>query len=492
MNNFIQLLKNNKALSWVLGFQTFRLILLPFMGLMPQDAYYYLYGQNLSLSYFDHPGMIGYALRLFSELFGQSVFIIKFTDFVITSLTLFSFYKLADLFLSKQKIERAIILVTSTIFISILSFNSTPDVPLLLFWTLSLLFLYKAIFLQKKWNWVLAGIAMGLSFNSKYTAILLQFGLIAFVLFSNKYRKLIISPWLWFCLVISVAITFPVWWWNYQNEFASFAFQSSERTSSITKFVFNPGFFFGAIGHQLVLVLPIVFLSFIIFTFKYIKRFFTKFKLPSNKTLFLLAFFIPTFVGFMVLTPIYWVKLNWLMPSYISGIILASLFISKKQLKIHLIFSIFFHLVLSLEILFYIFPIKSDDTWIGWKELSEQTTTIKNKHDIDFIFSDDNYKTSACLNFYLNEKVYAQNIIGKPALHFDFLGDDLSALKGKSALFIDSDKRFKNNSKKGKHPSTLNRYFSTVEELDPIIITLKNREVRKFWVYYCSNYQPEK
>jgi hypothetical protein len=47
------------------------------MGLMPQDAYYYLYGQNLSLSYFDHPGMIGYILRIFTDVFGQSIFVVK-------------------------------------------------------------------------------------------------------------------------------------------------------------------------------------------------------------------------------------------------------------------------------------------------------------------------------------------------------------------------------------------------------------------------------
>ena len=175
MNKLSSIIQKNKAISWVLGFQLFRFMLLPFMGLMPQDAYYYLYGQNLSLSYFDHPGMIGYVLRLFSEIFGQSVFVIKFTDFVITSLTMFSFYKLASYFLSKEKLQRALVLLVSTIFISILSFNSTPDVPLLLFWTLSLICLYKAIFEEKKWFWILGGIAMGLAFNSKYTAFQIIF-----------------------------------------------------------------------------------------------------------------------------------------------------------------------------------------------------------------------------------------------------------------------------------------------------------------------------
>ncbi|MBT7816808.1 MAG: glycosyltransferase family 39 protein [Polaribacter sp.] len=492
MNKFLSFIKKNKAISWVLGFQLFRLILLPFMGLMPQDAYYYLYGQNLSLSYFDHPGMIGYLLRIFTEIFGQSIFTIKFTDFIITTLTILSFYKLASYFLSKQKLARAIVLFASTIFVSILSFNSTPDVPLLLFWTLSLICLYKAIFEEKKWFWILGGIAMGLAFNSKYTALLLQIGLIAFLVFSNKYRKLFLSPWFWISLLLSVAVTFPVWYWNCQNEFASFAFQSSERTSSISEFKISPKNFFGAIGHQMFLLLPVLFLIFITFTYKYVKRALIKFKIPQAKTLFLLAFFIPTFVGFFSLTPIYWVKLNWMMPSYIAGIILAGMFINKKLLKTQIIFSIVFHILVSAQILFYLVPIKSDDTWVGWKELASEIETLPEKKINTFVFSNDNYKTSACLNFFMDEKVYAQNIIGLPALHFDYLGDNLASLNNKNAIFIDSDKRFKNDKLKGTQNPILNKYFDKVIELAPIIIKINNKESRKFWVFYCTNYQYKK
>ena len=476
----------------VLGFQLFRLILLPHMGLMPQDAYYYLYGQHLSLSYFDHPGMIGYVLRAFTDLFGQAIFVIKFADFIITSLTIISFYKLASYFLSKQKLQRAFILLTSTIFISILSFNSTPDVPLLLFWTLSLSYLYKAIFEEKNKYWILGGIAMGLAFNSKYTALFLQIGLIGFLIFSNKYRKLILSPWVWTSIILSVIVTFPVWYWNYQNEFASFVFQSSERTNSISEFKISPKNFFGAIGHQMFLLLPILFLIISVFTFKYVKRMLLKCKIPQAKTLFLLAFFIPTFVGFFSLTPIYWVKLNWMMPSYITGIILAGMFINRKLLKAQIIISIVFHVLASFQILFYVVPIKSDDTWVGWKELALETEKLQKKYPNTFVFSNDNYKTSACLNFFMKDKIYAQNIIDLPALHFDYLNDNLSSLESKNALFIDSDKRFKNNNKKGNQHPLLKKYFEKVLELEPIIITINDRKVRKFWVFYCSNYRPKK
>jgi hypothetical protein len=77
-------------------------------------------------------------------------------------------------------------------------------------------------------------------------------------------------------------------------------------------------------------------------------------------------------------------------------------------------------------------------------------------------------------------------------LHFDYLGDDLSTLKGKNALFIDSDKRFKDSKRLGEIHPLLHSYFKKVAELQPIIIKINNRQSRKFWVFYCTDYQPKK
>ena len=92
----------------------------------------------------------------------------------------------------------------------------------------------------------------------------------------------------------------------------------------------------------------------------------------------------------------------------------------------------------------------------------------------------------------MDDKVYAQNIIGLHALHFDYLGDDLSTLNFKNGLFIDSDKRFKNKEQKKKYHPLLNSYFDNVTELEPIIIKVNGKESRKFWVFYCTNYHEKK
>ncbi len=492
MNFISNFYKHHPFISILLAFQLFRFLLLPFFGMMPQDAYYNFYGEHLALSYFDHPGMIGYLLRLFTTVFGKHVFVIKLADFTVTSLTLFAFYKLAGLFLSKQKQNLAIALFGSTFLVSILSTISTPDVPLLLFWTLSLIALYHAVFRQQKLYWLLAGLLMGLTFDSKYTAVLLQVGLILFLIFSNQYRKLLLSGWLWLCLLISVLVTFPVFYWNYQHQFASFLFQSANRTGDIAKFQLKPKLFLGTIGTQLFLLLPAAFFGLVALTFKTIKKVLLKWKLPNDPILFLLCFFLPAFLGFFLISLFYWVKINWMMPSYITGFIFLAIFISQKATKINLWIAAVLHLAFAVEVIFYPVQIKSDDTWFGWKQLANRVEILQKNYSNTFIFSADGYKTSAELSFFLHQKIYAQNILGQPALQFDYVGDNLLLLTGKNALFIDSDPGFKNLEKNGTIPPELKTYFRNMQELEPIIIKNGNTDARKFWVYYCVGYQPRK
>ena len=489
MNQLNQFYKQHPFLTILLAFQLFRLLLLPFFGMMPQDAYYDFYGEHLAWSYFDHPGMIGYLLRLFTTVFGKHVFVIKLADFTVTSFTLFAFYQLAGCFLSKQKQNLALVLIGSTFLVSILSTISTPDVPLLLFWTLSLIALYHAVFRQQKWYWLLAGFLMGLAFDSKYTAVLLQIGLILFLIFSNQYRKLLLSGWLWLCLLISVLVTFPVFYWNYQHHFASFLFQSTNRTGDIAKFQLKPKLFLGTIGTQLFLLLPVAFFGLVALTFKTIKKVLVKWKLPTDPILFLLCFFLPAFLGFFLIGLFYWVKINWMMPSYITGFIFLAIYVSRKSTRINVWIAAVLHLAFAVEVIFYPVPIKSDDTWFGWQQLANRLEILQKTYPNTFIFSADGYKTSAELSFFLPRKIYAQNILHQPALQFDYVGDNVLLLAGKNALFVDSDPGFKNADKHGTIPTELKFYFDKVQELEPIIIKNGNANARKFWVYYCVGYR---
>jgi len=252
-----------------------------------------------------------------------------------------------------------------------------------------------------------------------------------------------------------------------------------------------PKYFFGLLGTQILLLSPVLFIVLFRTSIKYIfhalKR---KFNIDQS-ILFLLCFFLPMFLGFFAISLIYWVKLNWIMPAYISGIIFIAYFIKEKAIKATLIFSFIVHLVLIIEVLFYPVNVQSNDTWYGWGQLATQVREIKAAYPNSFIFSDNDYKTSAELIFHLDEKVYAGNILGKPAKQFDYIGDDLSLLAGKNALYINAKPRFKNELKKNVLPERLRPYFEEVTELEPILIKKGGKTVRKFLVYFCRNYHPE-
>jgi len=473
----------------VLTVYALRFILSLLMGLMPQDAYYYFYSEHLALSYFDHPPMVAYMLKFFSLFLGKSVWAVKLTDFIVTLISFSAFYYLSSFFLSKERNLKTLFFYATTFLLTIISINTTPDVPLILFWTFSLIAVYKAVYENKLFFWILSGVLMGLAFDSKYTALFLPFGLILFLVLSKEHRHFLFSKELLLSVLFFLITVSPVFIWNYQNNWISFSFQSSERAGSISNFNLEPVLFLGNLGTQMLILLPVLFIGMVVILNKYVKKMFKKGILKNDKDLFLISFSVPIILFFFGVSLFYWVKLNWIMPGYIAVIILVSRYISIKWLKVQIVISLIFHLVFLIEVIFYPVPIKSDDTWYGWEELSAEVQTIQRSIPDSFIFSNDGYKTSALLDFFLDEKIYAGNVLGEFALQFSVVYPDLSNLKGKNALFLDSDKRIKNLEKSKKTPAKLNDYFEKVEQLDPIIIkNNRGKAMRKFYVYRCENY----
>jgi len=459
------------------------------MGLMPQDAYYFFYSEHLDLSYFDHPSGIAWVLWLFTTLLGKKVFVVKLAVTIVTFCTEAAFIMLATRFMNFKGVVQATILLFSTVLISILSLVATPDVPLLLFWTLSILALYPAIFQNKKGYWLLAGVLMGLAFNSKYTAVFLPAGLLLYLVVSPVHRKLLFTGWPYFCLLLFAIMTLPVIIWNYNHDFASIKFQSVNRAEEAGNDYFNITNILGVIGHQAFLLVPILFFALFGMLRSMYKKYMLKLSTIPAQQLFLFSFFAPVFLGFLFIAFFYWVKINWMMPAYITGILLASMYIKPKWVPYQLIGSLVIHLVMAIEIIFYPFEVKSDDTWMGWDQLADQVKEISKSHPDYFIFSADDYKTSAVLNFYFDEMVYSKNIIGQPALQFDYVNTDLQTLQGKNALFIDSHPDL---SPCGNYPPELNRYFAQVTSLPPILVKKGGKLVRAFCVYACMQYKPPK
>jgi hypothetical protein len=369
--------------------------------------------------------------------------------------------------------------------ISVTSLIATPDVPLLLFWSLALLFLYRAIFGESRLSWVVAGAMMGLAFDSKYTGIFLPLGLFLFLLLSTAHRRFLKSPWPYLSLAVAQLFAIPVYLWNAQHGFASFLFQSTERATRIGAPQLR--YFASLLGSQATLLMPPLLLALIwllIHSRRFLRRRRTLF---GEKALFLSSFFVPAAAIFASLSVFALVKPNWLMPCYLSGLLLVAVY-ARRWWRWNLGFSALFHILATAELLLYPVNIQSDDTWYGWKKLASEVSAVSARYPKAFLFSADGYKTSAELSFYLSSTVYGPNVIGQRGLQFDYVGQDLTKLKGQDALFIKSTPTELSLGRSGKRPPGA-EYFEGYQELDPVLIFHDQRLARKFLVYLYRRYR---
>ena len=475
------------TLLWLGGFALLRLLFAATLELMPQEAYYFFYAEHLALSYFDHPPLLAWALWGMSQLFGKTVFTLRATAFLMTAGTLLSLWWLSGRFLSGSRRRLALLLFGVTGLTTVLGLVSTPDVPLLLFWTLSLGCLSLAVFEGQRGMWLLAGLCMGLAFDGKYTGGLLQAGLDAFLILSPQHRRWLRTPWPWLCLLLAQVASLPVYVWNLQHDLASLRFQSQERAAGVG-LALQPQFTLGLLLTQAALLTPPLLGALLVRAFQGLRR--PQALVQSPRTLFLASFFLPGLLAFGGLSLVMLVKPNWLMPTYVTGILWVAHHAGERLWKWTVGSAAVLHVLAAVQLWLYPVPIRTDDTWVGWEQLAAEVDALWRAHPEAFVFAADDYKTTAELSFYLDRTVYGRNVLGMRGLQYDFVGWDLQALRGRNAIFIDSLPLHD-----GAHlepatspPAALAERFERVRELEPIRIAHRGRTVRVFRVWWAEDY----
>ncbi len=456
--------------------------------LVPQEAYYFFWSEHPALSYFDHPPAVAYALWLSSAVFGRTAFAVRFAAFALTLGTLAAFLALSRRFLPSAKRSAALLLFATTPMVTLLTLISTPDVPLVFFWALALVFLHDALFAGRRWAWLAGGLCMGLAFDSKYTAAFLQVGLGVFLLASPRHRPLLKTRWPYLSILVAHVAALPVYIWNWQHQFLSFLFQTKERAIATP-----PGltwrFFFGLLGTQAAVLLPPLLLAMAWFIARRGPGLALRKRPSREKPLFLMCFLAPWAVPIAALSLIAQVKPNWLYSAYLSGVLLVSALASRRLLHLNVALSVVLHIVMAVEVLFYPVPLQTDDTWFGWKALAREVAARHAADPKPFIFAADSYKTTAELSFYLPEvAVWGENVLGIPALEFDFIPGPPDPLIGQDALFLDSAPHDFTPDPAPRALEYLLPHFESCAQEDPILIRRREAIVRKFFVFRCRHF----
>lgn len=190
------------------------------------EAYYYIWSLHPQLSYFDHPGMVSWLIKVFHFIFPAGHAISLRIGFVALSfLTSLVWLKILDKQnLSDQQQFYFFTLLLLNPLTGLGSIAATPDAPLVFFWSVSYYFFLKILEQRSLSSYIGLGISLGLGFCSKYHIVLFVLSGLLYLIFSKKYSKLVWQGIL-LTVVFGAIASLPVLVWNAQNEWQSFKFQ---------------------------------------------------------------------------------------------------------------------------------------------------------------------------------------------------------------------------------------------------------------------------
>jgi dolichyl-phosphate-mannose-protein mannosyltransferase len=228
--------------------------------LRTDEAYYWTWSKENVFSYLDHPPMIAWFVRFGTAIFGDTNFGVRFAGVLAMLATQLL---LADLVRRVTADRRAVVLAVlmpeAALYYGLLMAKVSPDVALIPF---AVAMLWALVRLNEsgdgRW-WLVAGLFAGLAMLSKFTAVMLLPGVLAFLLVPRWRWHWLARPTPWLAALIALTVFLPVLLWNAEHGWASFRFQLVRATATHAFSLRTVGDFvglqFGLVGF---ILLPVV------------------------------------------------------------------------------------------------------------------------------------------------------------------------------------------------------------------------------------------
>jgi len=237
-----------------LGLLAYMLVLrVLYMGqidLIPDEMYYWVYAQRLALSYLDHPPLTGWIIALATQIGGDTVFGVRLFLLPLTLLAAWYFYLYGATMGGKTTGLLCLLAFTVLPFFAVSGILMTPDAPMIAAWAAALYYFKRALIDNQRNAFLGLGLAMGIGLLAKYTIVLLALAALIFMLIDRQARRWFFKPEPYLAALLATFIFSPVLIWNWQNDWASFVFQSTRRLAE------NPDF-----ASHLVVIYAIALLS---------------------------------------------------------------------------------------------------------------------------------------------------------------------------------------------------------------------------------------
>jgi 4-amino-4-deoxy-L-arabinose transferase-like glycosyltransferase len=406
------------------------------IGLTPQEAYYWQWSRYPDLSYFDHPPLAAWTIRATTGLLGTSARAIRMAAALHSALSsLFLFLAGRRLFGGRTALLALAVMLATPLF-ALGQTVITPDGPLLAGWMAAFYFTVRALD-EERGQWLLAaGAAAGLACLGKYPGFLLFLQVLAALLLDARGRRLLKTPWPWLGVLLAAALFSPVVLWNAEHGWASFGFQTRDRAAQVHGLSLRlTGRF---LGLQALAASPLLFVVLIMASAAAARRW----REPAFRLCAL--FSAPFFLLLLMVSPLQWVKMNWAAPAYPAALLAAAALWRERpdrwrglgvaSVAVAVLGSAFIHLMPLVPAL--PFPAR-DETTSGWGELSARVEAERRRLGGDPFVVGCDYKVASELAFHLPGRPETQSAgaFGEPGLQYDYWLDR-APLAGREGLVV--------------------------------------------------------
>jgi len=195
------------------------------LQLDPDEAYYWMYAQQLDWGYFDHPPMVALLISLGSSWLPGELGV-RLGSILVFAATLYALWCLLGKPTDRRQQYHFLLLASAMPVLHVYGFVSTPDSPLLLFTALFFL-TYKNFLETDSWrNTLWLGVVMALLLYSKYHGVLVIF----FSVLSNL--RLLANPKFYVASLAGAALYFPHLYWQFMHDFPTFKYHLSGRNDT--------------------------------------------------------------------------------------------------------------------------------------------------------------------------------------------------------------------------------------------------------------------
>lgn len=318
------------ALGVTLAAALVRLLLAALLPLFPDETYYWEWSRRLAAGYFDHPFGIALLIRAGTSLWSAlgldvSALAVRLGPVLAGALATLAVVATARRVGGGEAALRAALVVTCLPLAAAGLVLATPDAPLLAATAGTVYFIVCALQSPSRsaasfrW-WIAAGVALGLAFCSKYTAVLLPLGMLIAVVTRRELRTRLREPGPYVAAVVAALVFLPVLLWNAQHEWVSFAFQlqhgfAASRGSALLREL-------DLLGGQAGLASPILFVLMVVAVWRALRSPRDAANSGARGALAVVA--VTTLAFFVYSAMRKHVEANWPAPAYIPATVLVA------------------------------------------------------------------------------------------------------------------------------------------------------------------------